>query len=131
MGEKTATAKKRGLVTSKPENAETGMIRRLRRLEEKIDLLERGLDINITEANAVLLFVQHHAELQRGEMKKMMVERFTKQELNLALVKLELEPDDNHRMGRIALRILKNIHPDKFRHKRSDTGTQPRQGRVR
>ena len=121
MGSKNSSQKTgKGLAATKKENPESMLLRRIRDLETKLSLIERGLDVNVDGSSAVLLFIQHHSNFRTEALSTMMVGRFTVDELERALVIIGEEIVEGEGAIKVASRIVESSLPDKFQHRRND-----------
>ena len=121
MGSKNSSQKTgKGLAATKKENPESMSLRRIRDLETKLSLIERGLDVNVDGSSAVLLFIQHHSNFRTEALSTMMVGRFTVDELERALVIIGEEIVEGEGAIKVASRIVESSLPDKFQHRRND-----------
>lgn len=113
---------------SRRENETTKRMRRLEALEEKVELIERGLDINISDATAVLLFVQiHKGSHQPTDLGDMILTRFSREEIELAWKRVCAGdvPSEPHVIVRD---VIDGCHPNRFQHRRNDRGSRARKG---
>ena len=126
MNQKDNSVEVRTGTASRNRNKTGQVMTRIRRLEEKIELIERAMDVNIDEISAVLLF----AKLHKGTdgLPQLMADRFTREETNEALRMLGVEPRPKDEDRRNCKRILNNLNNEKFRHYRNDKGPRPRKG---